>query len=155
MQYRVPKLEAQTLEMVNLLIANLTSFRSILETVHQLAPESALGTVQRNLISQALDLVRIQGPDIAAFADIEARPQKRSKRIDSDLPVDTGQESPLNNIDVSPDRTYDTVVAGKQRGDLDSDAPLLDHHNGNMRTSDRPGMKESPQPTPRPRTSPL
>ena len=133
--------------MVSLLIANLTSFRSILETVHQIAPESALGTVQRKLISQALDLVRMQGPDIAAFANIEARPQKRTKRVDSDLPVDTGQDSPLSNINVSPNRIYDAVSVSKYRNEPESDGPLLDQHHS------RPSTKESRQYTPQSLTS--
>ena len=133
--------------MVSLLIANLTSFRSILETVHQIAPESALGTVQRKLISQALDQTRMQGPDIASFADIEARPQKRTKRVDSDLPVDTGQDSPLSNIKVSPNRIYDAVSVSKYRNEPESDGPLLDQHHS------RPSTKESRQYTPQSLTS--
>lgn len=148
LQYQVPKLEAQALEMVNLLIANLTSFRSLLETVHQMTFESTLGTVQRNLISRALDLVRIRGPDIAAFTDIEVRPQKPSKRLDSDLPVGTGQDSPLSNIDVSPGPSYDAAVASKHPDSSTSKIPRLDHQNRDRRTTEqdqrsRPSAKQS------------
>lgn len=126
----MPKLEAQASEMVNLLIASLSSLRNVLEIAHRLAPEGAFGTVQRNLISQALALVRIQPPGPPAFADIEARPQKRLKKSDSDLPIDTGQESPLSNIDVfTPNRKHGTVA----RDDSGSDTPLLDHYNDNKR----------------------
>jgi len=113
--------------MVNLLIANLTSFGSILATLRELAPESALGTVQRNLISQALDLARIQQPAISASADIKATPQKRSKKFNSEVPVDMGQKSPLSNIDVSPNRIHAAVVASKHSDDSDSDFSPFDH----------------------------
>jgi hypothetical protein len=131
--------------MVNLLIASLTSFRSILETVHQLSPESAFGTVQRNLISQTLHLVQMKGPEIPAFADIEAKPQKRTKRFDSDLLVDTGQDSPLSNIEVSPDRTYGAVATGRHNDHSNSNTPLFHHYNRMT--------QQTQQSTPQPLTS--
>jgi hypothetical protein len=130
-------LEAQALEMVNLLIASLTSFGSILKTLRELAPESAVGTVQRNLISQALDLARIQGPEVEAFADVKATPQKRSKKIESEVPVDTEQDSPLSNIDVSPNRIHAAIVADKRRDDSDSDFSPSDHSSKNERKTEQ------------------
>ena len=123
--------------MVNLLIASLTSFGCILKTLRELAPESAVGTVQRNLISQALDLARIQGPEVEASAEVKTTPQKRSKKIESEVPVDTEQDSPLSNIDVSPNRTHATIVADKHRDDSDSDFSPSDHSSRNERKTEQ------------------
>ena len=147
--------------MVSLLIASLTSLQSILEAVHQLAPEGALGTAQRTLISQALDLIRLQRPDNTAFAETEARSQTHSRKTGSEVLVDNGQESPLSNIVVSPHRNHDAVVTDKHRKDSDSDFSPRNHHTKNKRkteqTHHQPSRlittKDSPQPTLQPVTS--
>jgi len=142
LQYRVPKLEAQSLEMANLLIASLNSLQSVLEIALHLAPEGALGTVQRNLVSQAMGLIRIQQPGSPA------RPQKRLKKPESDLPIGTGQESPLSNINVfTPNREHAVITVPYQRDDSDSDTPLLNHYNENKRTNQQDRHNHRPTST--------